>query len=299
MMLGKRKRETTVVSREKPKPKSNHANSDRTSQQAQEALRKYFESRFQPLEGVISSPGNAIDSTKEDTADNTDESGWSGIDEDEEEEEDDDTDTEASPIIVDYSASASATSTIDDIIDKSLAKSFMSTKPPSSAEPAVQQGHRKKKAGDGDGDESVDATNLKNDLALQRLLKESHLLDSASDLNPTGANRHKALDLRAQAVGAKTSIFTQQKMPMSHRKGITAKANQKGETRRREARENGIILERPTSSLKRRDNKRRDRGIGTPSVGRFVGGTLKLSQRDVAHIQGPKKKSTRDKGKRR
>jgi hypothetical protein len=138
----------------------------------------------------------------------------------------------------------------------------------------------------------MDAENLKNDLALQRLLKESHLLDPASDLNPTGKNRHKALDLRVQSLGAKTSLFEQQKMPMSHRKGINAKAVKKEEDRRREARENGIILEKPTFQRKG-SSKRRERGIGGPAVGKFAGGTLTLSKRDLMSIKGPSKTSRR------
>lgn len=138
----------------------------------------------------------------------------------------------------------------------------------------------------GDKDTADDMANLKNDLALQRLLKESHLLDSASDdLNPTGKNRHRALDLRMQTLGFKGSLFEQQKMPMSHRVGIKNKALKKEATRRKEARENGIILEKP--EFKSKAPKKRDRGVGAPAVGKLVGSTLKLSNRDVVSITGP------------
>jgi len=96
--------------------------------------------------------------------------------------------------------------------------------------------------------------NLKNDLALQRLLRESHLLDTSnptSSLALSGSNRHKAIDLRLQALGSKSSIMTQESMPMSHRKGITAKAAQKEAQRRKEAKENGIILETVVKKRKR------------------------------------------------
>jgi Domain of unknown function (DUF4602) len=120
---------------------------------------------------------------------------------------------------------------------------------------------------------------------LQRLLQESHLLDSAAELAPSGKNRHKALDLRLQSLGAKDSLIEQRKMPMSHRKGIISKASKREDTRRREAKENGIILEKPTFKVKKH-TKRRERGIGGPSVGKFVGGTLKLSNRDLKSIRG-------------
>lgn len=139
---------------------------------------------------------------------------------------------------------------------------------------------------------STDAANLKKDLALQRLLKESHLLDPQSSLSHSGKNRHKALDLRLQDMGSKTSVFAQQKMPLAQRRGITAKATEREEHRRREAQENGIILEKAAKSKKKSDAIRQ-RGIGAPSVGKFQRGMLKLSKKDVADIEGPKKSARR------
>ena len=77
-------------------------------------------------------------------------------------------------------------------------------------------------------------------------------------------------------------------MPLSQRRGIARKVAEKEESRRRDAKENGIILEK---AIKKRSggDARRQRGIGAPSVGRFKGGTLKLSKQDVREIQGPKK----------
>lgn len=137
---------------------------------------------------------------------------------------------------------------------------------------------------DDGADEETEADNLKNDLALQRLLKESHLLESASELAPTGKNRHKALDLRMQSLGSKGSIY-KQNMPSSIRRGIQSKATQKEDRRRREARENGIILEKPAPKSKSNSGQRM-RGVGGPSVGKFSGGTLNLSKRDLAAVQG-------------
>jgi hypothetical protein len=129
-------------------------------------------------------------------------------------------------------------------------------------------------------------------------LNESHLLDSASDLNPTGKNRHKAIDLRLQSLGAKNSIFEQHKMPKSQRIGIQSKAAKREETRRRDARENGVILEKPTFKQKRKE-KRRERGVDAPAVGKFAGGTLRLSKQDLASITGPKKRTKMGKKSRR
>jgi len=77
-------------------------------------------------------------------------------------------------------------------------------------------------------------------------------------------------------------------MPMSHRKGIISKQNEREEKRRREARENGIILEKIKGGTKSQKQGRRDRGIGGPSVGKFSSGTLRLSKKDIFDIEGPR-----------
>jgi hypothetical protein len=84
-------------------------------------------------------------------------------------------------------------------------------------------------------------------------------------------------------------------MPVSHRKGIIVKGSKREGTRCREAKENGIILEKPAFKAKKHA-KRRERGIGGPSIGKFVGGTLKLSSRDLKSIRGT---SQAFRGKRR
>ena len=94
-------------------------------------------------------------------------------------------------------------------------------------------------------------------------------------------------------MGAKGSVFTQKSMPLFMRKGMMKKSAEKDEKRRSEARENGIILERikgGKAGKERRPQERRERGVGAPAVGRFEGGTLKISKRDVYEIEGPKKR---------
>lgn len=95
-------------------------------------------------------------------------------------------------------------------------------------------------------------------------------------------------------MGSRSSIFKQEKMPLAQRKGILAKAADREGSRRQTAQENGIILEKAVKG-KRKDDSRRQRSIGAPSVGKFQGGMLKLSKKDVAEIEGPKKSSKRRK----
>jgi hypothetical protein len=139
-----------------------------------------------------------------------------------------------------------------------------------------------------------ETANLKNDLALQRLLKESHLLDAGAFNGkvsaPEGRSRLKSLDLRIRDLGAKKSISEQEKMPLSHRKGISAKAASREGRRRKEAAENGVVLEKARTAIK--SAQRRERGAGGPTVGKFKGGTLKLSSRDVRSIEGPKQRGS-------
>lgn len=87
-------------------------------------------------------------------------------------------------------------------------------------------------------------------------------------------------------------------MPIAHRKGIISKQNEKEGTRRREARENGIILEKAQMKAKKGGDGKRDRGVGAPGVGKFSGGTLKLSKKDITDIEGPKRTSSGGRGGR-
>ncbi|RKF71373.1 hypothetical protein GcM3_103007 [Golovinomyces cichoracearum] len=137
-----------------------------------------------------------------------------------------------------------------------------------------------------DQNDLSEAANLRKDIALQRLLNESHLIDSIQNSTISGKNRHKATDLRLRALGSKTSILNQKNMPLSHRKGIDAKNKERETKRKKEARENGIILEKATFGGKKTFEKRRDRGIGAPSIGIFSRGTLRLSEKDIKGVEG-------------
>jgi hypothetical protein len=91
--------------------------------------------------------------------------------------------------------------------------------------------------------------------------------------------------LRVQALGSKISIHKQEKMPMHMRKGMTAAADAREAKRRREAKENGIILERETGK-KRRQERGRGGDVDRPGVGRLKGAELRISERDVRSIEG-------------
>jgi len=193
--------------------------------------------------------------------------------------------------------------------------SNQSTRPPShtTAETAAPS---KKPAGDDAPEDS--AALLANDLALQRLIAESHILSAAGGnashylsnaAAATNANtqafadgriRRKTTDMRVQALGARDSVLAQAKMPMSMRKGIIKSTETREEKRRREGRENGIILERAAKQKDRGKPKRRsERAVDLPAVGKMRGAELRISSREIRAIEAEGKRGGREKGGRR
>ena len=276
--LGKRKR-VTRAELEQPS-RSPSPSSGEDSDDIQERFRRAFEAKFKPLDVETKKP-RIEEAPVEVESESEEESDWSGL-----------SDNEANKVqVVEYKAPEQLADEENAKLEK---RAFMSSKPPKSVAPAAAaisgKLSVKKKS---DADDSTDASNLKHDLALQKLLRESHLLSSASNsgsstptLTTSGIARHKSTDLHLQSLGAKASVFTQKKMPMAQRKHEIAKARSNEEKRRSEAREAGIILEREQRASKKDADKKRERGVGGPSIGKFRGGTLSLSREDVRSITG-------------
>lgn len=136
--------------------------------------------------------------------------------------------------------------------EKRLKKGFMSSRVPSQQQQSTHKSTATtSKETDKEAPADDDSTNLQNDLALQRLLKESHLLDpttfsatGTASSAPEGAARLRAFDMRMRDLGGKKSHLDQEKMPIAFRKGMVAKAGEREGKRRTEAKENGVILER-------------------------------------------------------
>ncbi|KAJ5105019.1 hypothetical protein NUU61_002366 [Penicillium alfredii] len=281
-MTGKRKRDTSVVSR----TATTDSPSPPPADNGQDIFRKYFEAQFEPLDLPASRTAQVAESDDENDEDK-DEASATGSDWDGLSEENDENPVE----VVEHKE---ARSKPGDRMDKKARKAFML---PSLDAPTTKPTTTPK---EDEEDDAADAENLKHDLSLQRLLRESHLLDSASELAPTGKNRLKAMDLRMQSLGAKSSLYDQQqKMPSLHRRGIKAKAVSKDDKRRREAKENGIVLEKPAPKASKTNSGRRERGVGGSSLGKFSGGTLNLSKRDLLSVQSMGGRSGRGRGRGR
>ncbi|KAI0386174.1 hypothetical protein F5Y04DRAFT_116804 [Hypomontagnella monticulosa] len=281
----------------KRKARSQKAEPSISQEEAQAIFRRHFEAQFAPLEPSDpvskTAPASELEDLRSDDDDDNSEGSWDGISGSGSESDSEPETTPPSMSAVEVVEVVSHTSTLpslsNDPLSKRESKAYLSSRVPSSLETTSSATTTKRKA---TGDEDAPSL-LKNDLALQRLLSESHLFSGQAHTGEgstehAGRNRHIATDLRLAALGSKTSIFKQAKMPMSHRKGIVAAATSREAKRRKEARENGIILERPAAGAGKGKPRMRkmERAVDAPAVGRLRNGMLKLSKKDIADIQG-------------
>ncbi|RMJ08541.1 hypothetical protein CDV36_011844 [Fusarium kuroshium] len=248
-------------------------------------FRRHFEAQFAPLPGADAESkskatkrddededATSVDSDEEDDDEeegSEDDDEWGGLSDDEQSEEEEEVPTIE---VVDHSGAQPPKPTT---MSKRELKAFMSSRPPDQTsrkpEPTTTP------AASSSSTLPEDAPSLlAQDLELRRLLAESHLLAPvingaghavAAKAFDTGRTRNKATDLRIQALGSKISIHKQEKMPMNMRKGIVAAAGAREAKRRREAKENGVILERETGKTKGRRERKRDFGVDRPGVG--------------------------------
>lgn len=176
-----------------------------------------------------------------------------------------------------------------------------------------------------------DAENLDNDLKLQRLLSESHILaqhmeSSGVDLTiqtldyeaPIGNARRRILDHRIRTVLALNSSTggkpkKLEKMPMNMRKGMIKARERRAAEYECEAREAGIVLAKvkkgETRVLdlgrgvtlasdrlglgKKQAKKMRDRGLRINTIGKSTRNGLRISQEEIDRISNQGKKRRR------
>ena len=315
LALGKRKRRQDVT---KEKDAASDDSDDNATARA--FFQRAFEKKFKPLEGS-EKPAREKKPVVEDLSEDDD-------DDSDEEDEDDEysesgSDNEDSDDFSGFSGSepdeetAASKPQIEVIEDrtfrranpaeeKRLKKQFMSAKIPSTPTYPIPQKSKNPNAAITEGKDEDEKDNLQNDLALQRLLKESHLLDAntfsasgTASSAPEGSARLKALDMRIRDLGGKKSHLEQDRMPIAFRKGMVAKASEREDKRRTEAKENVIILERfgaktagSAGAATRGGGRERKKAIGTggPDIGTFRGATLRLSKNDIKGMEGSSSK---------
>lgn len=167
-----------------------------------------------------------------------------------------------------------------------------------------------------------DSEHMENDLKLQRLLSESHILASKLDYSgadvtlqtldyedPTGKARRRVLDSRirsAAALNSKTGGLPHrlEKMPMDMRKGMVKTRDERISRYEQEARDAGIVLAKvkpgeirnlnagrgSTQASDRIGNgvrvqkKVRDKGLRINGVGRSTRNGLVIAQKDIDRI---------------
>ena len=172
-----------------------------------------------------------------------------------------------------------------------------------------------------------DDENLENDLKLQRLLQESHILAhqmeySGADVtlqtldyeDPTGKARKRALTQRMREISATNSSSkgnprVLEKMPMNMRKGMVKARDARIAKYEREARDAGIVLSKVKKGEvrdmsfgkgvtlasdrlgqgKKVQKKKRDRGLKINGVGRNTRNGLVIDQKDIDRINNKKR----------
>lgn len=156
---------------------------------------------------------------------------------------------------------------------------------------------------------------FENDLALQRLLQESHLLSALGtpdlDSAPQGKARARTLETRLRALSAANGRdqLRLEKVPMQVRKGMVDKHVRRIAQHEHDAREAGVVLpavkrgefrridrtfrtdiERRIGSGPRKKAaaaaKRRQRGLRVQTVGRSTRHGLRISAADAARLGG-------------
>lgn len=167
-----------------------------------------------------------------------------------------------------------------------------------------------------------DDENLENDLKLQRLLSESHILAhnmeySGADLTlqtldyeaPVGNARRRILDQRIRQAAATNSATkglpkTLEKMPMHMRKGMIGARERRVADYEQEARDAGIVLSRVKKGElrnleigrgatvasdrlgvgKKQTKRVRDRGLKIHSVGKSTRNGLRISKEEIDRV---------------
>lgn len=273
---------------------------DEDDERQREAFRRAFEKRFAPLPGTArivrdttdtkSSGKDRLSISMSQAVDAEDSDDWSGFRSGSDEEEEDEAD-DPSPIqIINYATTSAEDDAHDEFTEREAKRAFMSSRPPS----AGRNSTARSKGNDDDEDAQTAQDHLKKDLELSRLIQESHLLskNSAAAQQPAKQDyqgRLKTTESRLAALGAKDTVLKQRNVPNTIRYGIKNKEREREQKRRKEAQENGIVLEK--AQAKKRGNtmeKKRERSVGNPGVGKFKGGTLTLGKRDLSKLTTPK-----------
>jgi hypothetical protein len=194
------------------------------------------------------------------------------------------------PQIVKFSAKKSNSVAEDDIMsrltEKRQRKLFMSAKAPKTVEQTELLTRAQAATATAESQED-----LKNDLELNRLIKESRILAEAenqvshysgaeisldAEYNPKA--KLKILEMRLDEIGSKRK--RSETIPMNIRKGIVAKKHERQAKYDEYAKEAGIVQARPIKSGK--NSQRRVRGLQIQTVGKSTKHGHIVSSKEIA-----------------
>lgn len=297
---------------------------------AMEIQRRNFEAQFGSLEsmGYEDKSAKAQDSSSDDSSDEDDDSqdemqfhgfdNQASLDESEEEVDQsssDESEEEVKPKVIKLTESHTPV-----VVNKKAQKVARSGRAPTLLE--LEEKERKalnlSKKQQAKGAKE-DEDNLENDLKLQRLLSESHILANSMDFSgadltmqtldydaPIGNARRRILDQRIREISSTNGSANKklEKMPMNMRKGLIKHREERVSKYESEAREAGIILSRVRKGETRNidmgkgvtpaadrlgagkmQNRRvRDRGLKIHSVGKSTRNGLRISQQEIDKV---------------
>lgn len=283
-----------------------------------EVQRRAFEAQFGSLESMgfedktkragqsdETSDESSNDDGREDSDEREDDSEDESQDDEEEEEDDEEvSEEESQPRVIKFQGPSDEYTPISKK-EQRLLRSGKPLRQEKSSEPVEES--------------SEDEENLKNDIELQRFLKESHLLSAlgngatnVNDDSVIGKARARTLEMRLRGLSETNGRSTTlEKMPVNVRKGMIKKHRKRIEKHETEAKEGGVVLHnvkkgqfrqidhthrndierRIGSSIKKQQEqrtKRRQRGLRIQSVGRSTRNGLRISQRDIDRINNRK-----------
>ncbi|ORY86181.1 hypothetical protein BCR37DRAFT_385663 [Protomyces lactucae-debilis] len=184
-------------------------------------------------------------------------------------------------------------------------KAFMSSKvsKQSGTKTIAPPGRRKRKAEAGE-DASDSEDDIKKDKALQRLLRDAHLLDGTTEALELQGGKARQQSVAEQLKRSGAKQVAQRKMPVGMRLGMRDAAKKKATAHEESMRENGIITAKKTHADKQammpRKKQKKERSLGTMAgVGRYKNGTLTISKREIDSVNGTGAKQGGKKGKKR
>lgn len=247
------------VERKKSSSSEESVNSD-----VLDIFRRNFEAHFGSIDHMPVRSKESIEDIAEKDSDSED--SFRGFS-DEESCSDEKSSGEDSPVVVKFSDRKADDDSMSQLAKKQQKKLFISSKAPKFESTAATVSKPAKP-------ESIE--DLKNDLELNRLIKESHILAEAerhghftgadisldAEFNPKA--KLKVLEMRLDEIGSKKKT---ESIPMHICKGIVNRKQEKQAKYEQYAKEAGIVLAWPTKTSKKAV-QRRERGLQIQTVGR-------------------------------